>query len=870
MAFALQARDLSVLREHVLDDLVALGLWEGEAENGDGKSGRIHAVDYNRELSGFYIVDIMRELSTGYDSQSVHNAGRSMPTRSELWLSLRHLVRRPLLVIAIVLPLAMATTVSAALFSVADGLLLRPLPFPQADRLVSIALPEDERRRSLLIATLSDPAARSALGERLQSIPILEARAINAPTSYFDPREATAAQIRGTAVSPNFFQMFGLRPTLGRALDSSDALTAMTQGPAPQVVPVVIGHALWLHEFGGDASVLGRNVELAGRAVTVVGIMDAGVKFPGETNVWTPLNAIGQNDFRGFARLVPGATAEQLQAAFPALDIQWLEKSLRSTGSVVYLFIFGTSVALLLMAWVQAAGLILARAADRMRELAVRTAIGASTGQLVSLFVADGIWLSLGSLALAWVSIPGLTGLFISWLPASVRFGQYLQADARTLTFAGAATVLGVVVLSTAPFYLIRRVSPVTQLVGGLGDGRRTVSTARRVLLVGQIALTTMSLYVAGLSVHSLFRVLSFDYGFDADHVLVADLPLSPKNESEQWSAWLDSHKQRALESLEALKAMPGVKEAALLSDTPIPTRTRLTTAGADVTQVGVRLVVPALPVVLVSASPDFVEALGATLLAGESFDAPSVAGRRDVMVINETLARQISPLVWPLGMKILSNHINGTVIGVVKDLVDSAPGVPPRPQIFQPVEHRNAAARVAIVRTERDAETMVSGVRDVLKPRFGPLRSHQTRLLAADVDATVVPWRGRSAMLTLVAFVCVPIAILGLSSGLLSAVRTQSREIGIKLALGASPRQARSNVIHTALRLTSIGGAVGVLAGMAIGTLMDHQLFEVSPIDPLAVLTVSASLLALSWCSALVPAVRASRIDPAVVLRNT
>lgn len=140
-------------------------------------------------------------------------------------------------------------------------------------------------------------------------------------------------------------------------------------------------------------------------------------------------------------------------------------------------------------------------------------------------------------------------------------------------------------------------------------------------------------------------------------------------------------------------------------------------------------------------------------------------------MVINETLAKQISPV---------------------------SPDVPPRPQVFQPVQHRSAAARVAIVRMERAAETMVSGVRGVLKTRFGPLKSHQIRLLAADVDATVVPWRGRPAMLTLVAFVCVPIAILGLSSGLLFAVRAQSREIGIKLALGATPSQARWNVIHT------------------------------------------------------------------------
>jgi len=805
-----------------------------------------------------------------------------MPTRLELWLSLRDLLRRPLLVIAILLPLAMATAVSAALFSVADGLLLRPLPFPQSSRLVSIALPKDESRLRQLIPTLSDPSARRALGERLQSIPILEARAISTPTPYFDPREAAAAQVRGTAVSASFFGMFGLRPKLGRTLDSSDALTAMSKNPVPAAVPVVIGHALWLREFGGDAGVIGRSVELAGRTVTVVGIMEADVKFPGETNVWTPLNSIGVDDFRGFARLIPGATAEELQEAFPALDIQFLEKSARVTGSVPYLFIFGTTVALLLMAWVQVAGLMLSRAADRLKELAVRASMGASASRLVGLFAADAIWLSLGSVALAWTGVPSLTALLISWLPASVRFGQYLQADERTLAFAGAATVLGIVVISTAPIYLIRRVSPLALLSGSLGDGRRSVSRARRFLLVTQIALTTMLLYVAGLSVHSLFRVLSFDYGFDANRVLVADLPLSPspikgdhgpdrkwtKDELEQVKGWVESHKQRTLESIEALKAMPGVKAAAALTDTPIPTRTRLTTAGTEVTWVGSRPV-DRLPVVLISASQDFIKALGATLLVGESFDAASAAGRRDVMVINETFARQISPQAWPIGVKIVSSNMNGTVIGVVKNLVDSAPGVAPLPQIFQPLAHRSALARIAIVRSEGDAEAAASGVRNLLQVRFGPLKSDQIRLLASDVDATVVPWRGRSAVLMLVAFLCVPVAILGLSSGLLFAVRAQSREIGIKLALGASPSQARWNVIHTALRLTSIGGAVGVLTGIGIGTLMDNQLFEVSPIDPVIVVTVVGGMLALSWCSALAPATRASRIDPAVVLRD-
>jgi ABC-type antimicrobial peptide transport system permease subunit len=608
--------------------------------------------------------------------------------------------------------------------------------------------------------------------------------------------------------------------------------------------------------------------------------MDAGVKFPGETNVWTPLNSIGVNDFRGFGRLAPGATAEQLQGAFPGLDVQPLEKSVRRTGAVPYVLIFATTVALLLMSWVQVAGLMLSRAADRLKELAVRASMGATTGRLVSLFAADAIWLSVGSLALAAAAIPSLTALLVSWLPTSLRFGQYLQADARTLAFASAATVLGIVVISTAPISLIRRVSPLALLAGTLGDGRRSVSRARRLLLVAQIALTTVLLYVAGLSVHSLVRVLSFDYGFDDRHVLVADLPLLPypgtmpqspdqwtTHEVEQLNAWLESHKQRAIESLDALKALPGVTAVAALTDTPMPSRT--TTAGTEVTRVGNRLLIGRLPVRLISASQDFVKALGATLLAGESFDAPSASGRLDGMVINEAFARRIQPLGWPIGTRVVSSNMTGTVIGVVKNLVDSAPGIEPVPQIFQPLAHRGAAARVAIVRTERDAETAASAVRDLLQSRFGPLRSNQIRLLASDVDATVVPWRGRSSMLMLVAFLCVPLAILGVSSGLLFAVNAQSREIGIKLALGASPSQARRNVIQTALRLTSIGGAIGVVVGIAIGTVMDNQLFEVSPIDPVIVVVVLGGMLAICWCSALVPGTRASQIDPVVVLKN-
>jgi predicted lysophospholipase L1 biosynthesis ABC-type transport system permease subunit len=265
----------------------------------------------------------------------------------------------------------------------------------------------------------------------------------------------------------------------------------------------------------------------------------------------------------------------------------------------------------------------------------------------------------------------------------------------------------------------------------------------------------------------------------------------------------------------------------------------------------------------------NFGKAIGATLLAGESFDAPSAVGRRDVMVINETFARWITPHGWPIGWQVVSSNMTGTVIGVVKDLVDSAPGVAPLPQVFQPLAHRGAAARVAVVRTAGDAETMSPAVRSLVQERFGPLKSHQIRLLAADVDATVVPWRGRSSMLVLVAVLCVPMAILGLSSGLLFAVRAQSREIGIKLALGASPRQARWTVTYAALRLTVIGGVIGVLTGVGIGTLMDHQLFEVSPIDPVIVVAVLGATLAISWCAAWVPGTKASRIDPAVALRS-
>ncbi|MCC7185901.1 MAG: ABC transporter permease [Acidobacteria bacterium] len=785
-----------------------------------------------------------------------------------LWVGLKGLIRRPGLAVAIVVPLAIATAVSAALFSIADGLYFRPLPLKDADRTVTVSIPSAGPRLSQIADVLMDTAKSEDFLASFEQSPLFTGTVGSVQGGHFNTTILEEIGLQVAAVDIHFFERFGLWPAYGRVFTVDDQATALAlRAGVKGVLPVVLSDAYWRREFGGDISVVGEVSTLAERQVLIVGVMKPGVKFPGRTDVWTPRRQGKVFQIRGFAQIAPGVTLEQVRGAFPLLDFTPLRDSLRPKNAGAVLFIFGTALSLLLLAWVQVGGLVLTSATDRLREIAVRVSLGASTRRIVGHFAAESFWLAISALVLAWVGVQPLTEALIVLLPPDLTSAQYLQPDSRTFLFCSVTTVVGFALLTLTPLGLTRRVAPVVLMRGVLGESLSAMR-ARKGLLVAQVAFTSFLLYVASLSGFSYLNVLRYDYGFDADNVVITEPPLPPMagRTPQDWYAEVYTPQRgRVAAAAERLRHLPGVQVATAAMGSPIPTwrpEDRY-----DVRRFDGRLIDP-VPTRMFSGGPDIVEALGATVLVGTGFNDPEYRGRTDIVLINETLAKQLSPWMPAVGKRLRGEAFDATIVGVIRDLVDSTPDTPAAPLVIQTAQARGTSAHHILIRTSDGAQDMMPTIRKVLEEDFGPIRSTQLRLLADDVEKTVVPWRGRASVLGLVAALGLPLAIVGLSSGLFFLVRTRTRELGIRLALGALPEQARAIVLAYAGKVVLTGGAIGVVSGALVGQAMDGQLFGVGSVSIVTILTVGVLVGGLAWCAAYIPARRASQVNPATVLR--
>jgi putative ABC transport system permease protein len=775
-----------------------------------------------------------------------------------LRVGLKSIVRRPMLAVAIVVPLALATAVSTALFSIADGLVYRPLPLRNVESTITVSLPASGARWTKVQNTLTDPAARMGLQEAFNQSPLFVLTLRSTSGGYFRTDIVRETGLKVAAVDIRFFDHFGLSPALGRPFSEDDqSVAASITSALDGIQPVILSDGYWRREFGADPAVVGHEATTAGRRVSIVGVMAPGVKFPGRTDIWTLRPRQWADPVSGFAQLAPGATVEQARAAFPSLDFAPLRESLRPSGAGTVVFIFGTALSLLLLAWVQIGGLVLTNASDRLREIAVRISLGAGRARILGQFAAESFWLVAVALGVSVLVTPALTNLLIDLLPDSLTAAQYLQPDVRAVLFAVVVTGVGFVLLTLAPLGFARRVAPL-QLMQGRVAASLSTGQVRPGLLLAQVACTTLLLYVATLSAVSYLNVLRFDYGFDAENVVLIEPPIPPAGE-------FMAHEGRVAATAQRLGSVPGVRIATVITDSPL--RDRHSNLRSNIVLFDGRAIEHVRSRIF-AAGPEVVEALGATLIAGKGLNQPEYVGRRDIVLINEALARQVSPIVPVLGKRIRGDWLDATIVGVIKDLVDSTPERPAEPLFIQPAEVRTSVAHQILVRTSLPAEALMSTLRKAVEKDFGPMRSTQLYLLADDVDVTVAPWRGRAAVLGLVAVLGLPLAIAGIASGLFFLVRTRTRELGIRLALGATPAQARSFVLAYAQRIVAIGGVVGVGAGMLAGRAMAGQLFGVGAVSVFTTIAVSVVVGTMAWIAAYIPARRASRVDPAIVLR--
>jgi predicted permease len=529
----------------------------------------------------------------------------------------------------------------------------------------------------------------------------------------------------------------------------------------------------------------------------------------------------------------------------------------------------GTAL-LLLVAWVQVAALMSARAAGRAPEIGVRLALGAGRLRLMRHYMAEGLLITGASLALALTLAPILTSGVVGLLPEEMTRGQALMPDSRAFAFAAVVSLLGVLLLSLAPMDAVRRQHPLSLMRGTLfpAAGLRT-SRLRLAMLVGQLAITVVLFYMAGLAARSMVRVTAVDLGFEPAGVIGLRMPPVSVfgSNNEERRAHIQRQIQRTADLIEALRVLPGVTAVAggalpFYDSRQLGSRTfSLSIAGASDT----------LLTGLNTVTADYARVLDLTLIEGRIPFADDLIGGERQALINHTLSRRLAGYGPVVGQRVTANNATFRVAGVVKDFISGRPDRPVQPELL-------ALARppvlpqmfvLAKVASGDSAGSTVAGIRATFD-RIWTNDPSRELLVASDLaDRAVADYRARATMLTLIAVMCLPLALVGIVGALSYTVEQRKREIGIRLALGAEPSDIRNAVVRSGLGAIAGGLVVGLAGGVGVGRLMSAYLFGVQAIDPLTVIGVAVVIAGVGWCAAWLPARRASGILPAVALRD-
>jgi putative ABC transport system permease protein len=782
----------------------------------------------------------------------------------DLGLAVRQLVRQPALSASIILLIALGVATNTALFSVIDGLLFKPLPFHDSARLVAI---DFDRVVFRAYGRTADELA--AAKDALERTPLLGDRALVKPGMLFDEGTAAVGELGlvDAVVSRGFFDTLGVRPLLGRALDDNDSRQ-------PVVRAILLGYDLWRSRLGGDPSVVGRTIVLGGKRLEVAGVMPPDFDFPRGTTVWAAGGRFGRSQ-PNLARLADGVSLAQLRRQFPKLTIKPLRDSLRPANAFTLAFLLAATGLVLLVAWIQVAALQLARAAARSVEIGIRLALGATRARLVRQFAAEGLVLAATALATAWLATPALTSAVMRWLPVEMTRGQHVSADLRTFAFACLAATLGVLLFALLPVEIIRHSAPSAVLRGTpVGRTRLTAARARTVMLVAQLAVTTTLLYITGLAFQSYTRVNAVDLGFTPARVVAIALPSltdafasagreQNSSASTAVQAIFASQSQRAADLVDAIGGLPGVTNVAAAMTYPLTSGAFLGAAGIR-TDGGPR----SIPTRINWVTPQFFRTLGIRVVEGRGFEGRTPVERQAVAVVNQAMARELRPYGPVVGRQIDAVAFRGRIGGIVNDSVDDRPDLPADPQVYLPATGLSLTAKV-LVRTSGDPTRSLPAIQAAVKRTWGTTADRRVVRLEDEIVRATSAYRARTMLLGLLALEGLSMALVGLVGALMYSTRQRTREIAIRIALGAEPPRIRRHVVTHALLCAATAFVLGLAGGVAVGRWASSLLFGVQPIDATTIGVVAVLLGAAAWGAAFVPARRAAGVDPATALRD-
>lgn len=778
--------------------------------------------------------------------------------------------------------LALGIGGTVALFSVVNALLLRPLPYPAGDRLAVIweTGPRDIwARMGVAIPDYEDWRARRTGFEEM---------AAYYPASFNFASNDDAERLEGQVVSSTYFSLLGTLPALGRTFTADEDREGVAR-------LVVISHGLWKRALGGDSAVVGRSIQLNGGAFTVIGVMPAGFRTPtrtGDTDIWAPLGLLGGNlriwrathPLTVLGRLRPGATFSTSERDVNAaareiwsgetlwtgwrLTVVPLRDELVGDLRPALLALWGAAGLVLMITCANLANLLLARGAERRREFAVRTALGASRWRLMRDVLGEGTVIAVAGGALGFaLAVAGVASARTTLSPVLPQLAT-VNIDLRVLAFACVVVVVTALLFGFAPAATAARVPAHDALrAGGRALGGPGSSHGRSVLVAGQIALSMTLLIGAALLIGSLRALNDVDPGFRSDGTLTFRATLAPATYPEAAARVAVAERVRS-----NLAALPEVSHVGYGSSIPFaePGTNRGTSVFVEGRSTDDRSQVPSADIRVIS--EEYLPALGAQIVRGRNFRSGDDAAAPRVALVSATMARRVWPDGDPIGAQIRTGDDHErvlTVVGVVGDMRNRGLREAPVQEVYVPFRQRPAPSFTIIVRTLADPASIVPSVRAVVADVDQTLPIYDVATMRTHLDRTLAVPALAARLAAGLAALAAALALLGLYAVVAYSVSQRTREFAVRMALGARRRQVIILVASAAAPLVAGGVAVGLLLARAGTGALRGLLYGVVAVDLQVYATVAIGLTVITGAATLIPAWRAARVEPLVALRD-
>ena len=806
---------------------------------------------------------------------------------ADIRYSFRSLLKNPGLTLAAILSLGLGIGANTTIFTWVQAVLFRPIPLAADPSSIRIAAMQNRegQSRSWSYPNFVDFRDRT----KMLDIVGQDDQTFNIAV------DDTAERAWGALVSGNYFEVMGIRPAAGRFFTAKDDVT-------PGGHPVaVLSYANWQRRFAGDPTVIGKQVTINNTPITIIGVAPEGFigSFLGVSSAaWVPMamqkemmggdrmNQRGNGWFQSIVRLKPGVSAEQAQAEASSIMAQLEQeypdfnegRRLRivqtweapfGAGTVLapLLGVLSVLVALVLViACANVANLLLSKAVSRRREVAVRLSLGASRTRLIRQLLTESFLLAI---------VAGITGVVMAYWtmdvimafvpPVDMPIDLGLRMDTTTLLFALGVSMVTGLVFGLAPALQASSNQTINALKeeGRSGSGGRTSGRLRNALVVAQVAVCLVLLVGATLFLRSFIAAQSLSPGFDASHVVTASMDMFPSGYTG------DRHREFQRRAIEAVQAVPGVESAAFGSRLP------LGFGGNNSTSVGVEGYVPRQNEEIVinysTIGPNYFETMGIPIRQGREYNDTDTLQSPRTLVINETMAKRYWPEGKALGGKIRLGQNLAEVIGIVADSKYSSINERPLAQLFFPMSRSETSTLRLFVKTAGDPAPLVAEVRNAIRGIDATLPVYDARTLNEHMQIAVFAQRMAANLLGAMGVLALLLAAIGLYGVMAYAVSQRTQELGIRLALGASPGSLLGMIVGQGMKLTVIGLAIGLAIALgAFGSIgaVRSLLPGISPMDPITFVTVPIVLGSIALLASWIPGRRAGKVDPLVALR--